>query len=156
MYFGGVHPKGGADLKYTLDYMQPRDIPSHCFAPALDIWAYGCLMYYIKCRKHVFDGANSYNEGFRPSPRAQLVLDIVSALGEPASALITKHSWTIVAEVLSFSSAGRRRAAKWTDDTNVIRQCLAYDPSQRMTALQLWEHCRCQLAMLEEETPPNP
>ena len=93
VHFEGVHPIGGADPKYTLDYMQPRNIPRHCFAPALDIWAYGCLMYYIKCHKHLFDDANSYNECFRASPRAQLVLDIVSALGEPASALITKHSW---------------------------------------------------------------
>ena len=149
---GGTDPKGGANPKYTLDYMQPRVVPKHCFAPALDMWAYGCVMYYMKYRKLLFDGPlNLYNEGVRPSPRAQLVLDIVCSLGPPDPALVRKHSWTIVGEVLAFSSTGRRTAITWTEDANVIRQCLAYDRSARMTALQLSEHCRC---MMEAGTPP--
>ena len=108
-------------------------------------------MYFLKYRKNVIDGANSYNKGIRPSPRAQLVLDIVSSLGEPDPALVRERSWNIVAEVVSSSSTGRRTAITWTEDAKVIRQCLAYDPSQRMTALQLLEHCRC---MKEAEAPP--
>ena len=149
---GALLRKGGANPKYTLDYMQPRVVPNHCFAPALDMWAYGCVMYYMKYRKQVFDGPlNFYNEGVRPSPRAQLVLDIVCSLGRPDPALVRKHSWTIVGEVLSFSSTGRRTAITWTEDAKVIRQCLAYDLSARMTALQLLEHCRC---MMEAGAPP--
>ena len=148
---GGKDPKGGANPKYTLDYMQPRVIPKHCFAPALDMWAYGCVVYFMKYRKYLIDGANSYNEGVRPSPRAQLVLDIVSSLGQPESALVRKHSWNIVGEVVSSSSTCRRAAITWTEEAKVIRQCLAYDPSERMTALQLLEHCRCKM---EAGAPP--
>jgi len=151
---GGDADHGGVVPKYTLEYMPPRSIPRQCYAPALDMWAYGCVMHFIKHRKHVFDGENSYNTGFRPSDRAQLVLDIVSSLGEPAPALVREHSWSIVCGILSFSSRGKRRAA--IDVTNVARRCLAYDPRQRMTAMQLFEHCRHQQWRSMEAQAPLP
>ncbi len=96
-------------------------------------------MHFIEHGQILFGGqAKSYNSDFRPDKLAQLVLDIVSSLGEPAPTTAFDHSWAIVSDGLSFSPTGKRNKA--TGVASEVQRCLAYDPRRRMTAEQLQEH----------------
>jgi serine/threonine protein kinase len=155
---GGADPnKGGAGPTRvtTLEYVAPRAIPMQCFGPALDMWAYGCMMYYMQHKLHLFAWEHRRHDGVRPSPRAQTVLNIVSVLGLPPAALCAARSWTIVPQIEKFSAHGSREGGHRFEDVgvpgNLIRQCFTFDPSERITAGDLWKACRCHGAKSSDE-----
>ena len=88
---------------HHVQYVQPDELPDAAFTSALDIWAYGCLIYYIWTSK-AFVGETTHllKSQYNYDDEVECAMGIVWSLSEPPAQLVERFQWKVLAELKQY------------------------------------------------------
>ena len=130
--------RSGTSPRHHVQYVMPEELPDAAFTVALDIWAFGCVMYFLCTSRDLVGKTTLLKAQYDYDDEVECAMGIVWCLSEPPAQLVAQFHWNLLAELKQYQKLEKEKLVFiWPDDPlcqSLCRGCCCWDAEKRWTA----------------------